>query len=164
MLNETLSWSDLVIKINLAFKCFLMKLAPPPPLNNPTSEKAFLAKNYYENARRVGRDPRGIFRTPNDVSAPLSSSYFSLMMVERVLAEMESIATLGNLSLGKHTGAPTSRIFKPDAARGTVELQESAESQGSCREPDLGHELWCWYYTCCDDWEAGSDRAEDVKW
>jgi dynein light intermediate chain 1 len=73
------------------------KPTPLPPFNNPTPEQAFLAKNYDENARRADRDPRGIFRSPVDPSAPpaaglvgpLGSSTFSLPAVERALAEME---------------------------------------------------------------------------
>lgn len=91
------------------------KPAPLPPLNNPTPEQAFLAKNYDENARRADRDPRGIFRTPTDASAPaaglvgpLGSSSFSLPTVERALAEMEG-NTVGGL--GKRAGAPTSPIL-----------------------------------------------------
>ena len=43
-----------------------MNTQPTPlaPLNNLTPERVFLAKNYYENC-----DPRGILRTPTDVSA-----------------------------------------------------------------------------------------------
>ena len=39
------------------------------PLNNLTPEKAFLAKNPDENARRAFRDLHGIFRTLTDTSA-----------------------------------------------------------------------------------------------
>jgi dynein light intermediate chain 1, cytosolic len=97
---------------------------PLPPLNNPTPEQAFLSKNYDESARRADRDPRGIFRSPVDASAPpaaglvgpLSSSSFSLPTVERALAEMESggsgATTLSaGMSLGKRAGAPTSPII-----------------------------------------------------
>ncbi|KAH9036025.1 dynein light intermediate chain-domain-containing protein [Lactarius deliciosus] len=98
------------------------KPTPLPPLNNPTPEQAFLAKNYDENARRADRDPRGIFRTPTDASAPpaaglvgpLGSSSFSLPTVERALAEMEGSSagtSLGGLGLGKRAGAPTSPIL-----------------------------------------------------
>jgi dynein light intermediate chain 1 len=98
------------------------KPTPLPPLNNPTPEQAFLAKNYDENARRADRDPRGIFRTPTDASAPpsaglvgpLGSSSFSLPTVERALAEMEGSgagASLGGLGLGRRAGAPTSPIL-----------------------------------------------------
>jgi hypothetical protein len=98
-----------------------MQPAPLPPLNNPTPEQAFLLKNYDENARRADRDPRGIFRTPTDASAPpaaglvgpLGSSSFSLPTVERALAEMEgasSGATLGG-GLRRAGGAPTSPIL-----------------------------------------------------
>ncbi|KAH9967043.1 dynein light intermediate chain-domain-containing protein [Lactifluus volemus] len=99
------------------------------PLNNPTPEQAFLAKNYDENARRADRDPRGIFRSPVDPSAPpaaglvgpLGSSSFSLPTVERALAEMEGgggsgggsgAATLSaGVGLGRRSGAPTSPIM-----------------------------------------------------
>ncbi|KAI0252051.1 hypothetical protein BJV78DRAFT_1361192 [Lactifluus subvellereus] len=83
-------------------------------------KQTFLAKNYDENARRADRDPRGIFRSPADPSAPpaaglvgpLGSSSFSVPMVERALAEMESGgsgATTLNVGtgLGKRGGAPS---------------------------------------------------------
>ena len=87
-----------------------------PPINNPSPEQAILTKNYDENARRADRDPRSIFRTPTDASAPraaglvepLGSSSFSLPTVERALAKMEASSmevTLGGLRRG---GAPTS--------------------------------------------------------
>jgi len=89
---------------------------PLPPLNNPTPEQAFLSKNYDENARRADRDPRGIFRTPTDASAPapgivgpLGSSSFSLPTVERALAEMEGASAGATLGGGlRRAGAPTS--------------------------------------------------------
>ncbi|KAF8261673.1 dynein 1 light intermediate chain [Lactarius quietus] len=95
------------------------KPTPLPPLNNPTPEQAFLSKNYDENARRADRDPRGIFRTPNDASAPptaglvgpLGSSSFSLPTVERALAEMEGSSGGATLGLGRRSGAPTSPIL-----------------------------------------------------
>ncbi|KAJ7246530.1 dynein light intermediate chain-domain-containing protein [Mycena haematopus] len=45
---------------------------PPalPPLNNPTPEQAFLAKNYDENAKKPDRDPRAPFATPRTRHAP----------------------------------------------------------------------------------------------
>ncbi|KAH9983550.1 DLIC-domain-containing protein [Russula compacta] len=101
-----------------------LKPTPLPPFNNPTPEQAFLAKNYDENARRADRDPRGMFRSPVDASAPpaaglvgpLGSSSFSLPAVERALAEMEggggSGVTLGaGMGLGRRAGAPTSPII-----------------------------------------------------
>ncbi|KAN0140415.1 hypothetical protein V8E53_001624 [Lactarius tabidus] len=36
------------------------KHTPHPPLNNSTSEQAFLVKNYSENTRRANRDPRNL--------------------------------------------------------------------------------------------------------
>ncbi|KAJ7205946.1 hypothetical protein C8J57DRAFT_1454441 [Mycena rebaudengoi] len=45
---------------------------PPslPPLNNPTPEQAFLAKNFDENANeKPDRDPRGAFRDPAGLRA-----------------------------------------------------------------------------------------------
>jgi len=151
-----------------------MQPTPLPPLNNPTPEQAFLAKNYDENARRADRDPRGIFLTPTDASAapptglvgPLGSSSFSLPTVERAMAEMEGSggtgASLGGLSLGRRADIAYPReCAGPDAARGAAEfLQEPAESQGPRGEPwDLGGEPWC------GTWKAPGDRAEDVgRW
>jgi dynein light intermediate chain 1 len=79
-----------------------MQPTPLPLLNYPTSEQDFLVKNYDEKARRANRDPRGIFRTPTDVSAapaaglvgPLDASSFSLLTVEHAGAPASS--TLGN--------------------------------------------------------------------
>ena len=89
-----------------------MQPMPLPPLNNPTPEQAFLAKNYDENARHADHDPRGIFLTPTVASAPpaarlvgaLGLSSFSLPTAKRVLAEMEG-RSMGGLRRG---GAPTS--------------------------------------------------------
>ena len=44
--------------------------APPRLLNSPTPEQVFLARNYDENAWRTDRNPRRIFLTPTDPSAP----------------------------------------------------------------------------------------------
>ncbi|OSD04587.1 DLIC-domain-containing protein [Trametes coccinea BRFM310] len=73
------------------------KPPPLPPLNNPTPEQIFLAKNYDENAKKPDRDPRGAFRNPNETAAagivgPMGSSSFNLPNVERALTEMESVA------------------------------------------------------------------------
>ncbi|KAJ7075994.1 dynein light intermediate chain-domain-containing protein [Mycena belliarum] len=69
------------------------KPPPLPPLNNPTPEQAFLAKNYDENAKKPDRDPRGAFRDPTDPAralvGPLGIPSFDLPTVDRVLSEME---------------------------------------------------------------------------
>ncbi|KAI9457300.1 dynein light intermediate chain-domain-containing protein [Russula earlei] len=100
-----------------------LKPTPLPQFNNPTPEQAFLAKNYDENTRRADRDPRGMFRSPVDTSAPptaglvgpLGSTSFSLPTVERALAEMEGGSTGTTLGVGmgfsKRAGAPTSPII-----------------------------------------------------
>ncbi|KAJ6515451.1 dynein light intermediate chain-domain-containing protein [Mycena sanguinolenta] len=72
---------------------------PPalPPLNNPTPEQAFLAKNYDENAKKPDRDPRAAFRDSADPTrataglvGPLGGMpSFDLPTVDRVLSEME---------------------------------------------------------------------------
>ncbi|KAJ7437149.1 dynein 1 light intermediate chain [Mycena galericulata] len=69
---------------------------PLPPLNNPTPEQVFLAKNYDENAKKPDRDPRGAFRDPTDAArasaglvGPLGIPSFDLPTVDRVLSEME---------------------------------------------------------------------------
>ncbi|KAF7352424.1 Dynein 1 light intermediate chain [Mycena venus] len=74
-----------------------IKPPPLPPLNNPTPEQAFLAKNYDENAKKPDRDPRGAFRDPADsmrsaagLVGPLGGMpSFDLPTVDRVLSEME---------------------------------------------------------------------------
>ncbi|KAJ6616281.1 dynein light intermediate chain-domain-containing protein [Mycena sp. CBHHK59/15] len=73
-----------------------IKPPPLPPLNNPTLEQAFLAKNYDENAKKPDRDPRGAFRDPADATraaaglvGPLGIPSFDLPTVDRVLSEME---------------------------------------------------------------------------
>lgn len=75
-------------------------LQPPPlpPFNNPIPEQSFLAKNYDENSKRPDRDPRGMFRNPNEstvgagagIVGPLGFSSFSMPNVERALTEMEA--------------------------------------------------------------------------
>ncbi|KAJ7771152.1 dynein light intermediate chain-domain-containing protein [Mycena maculata] len=72
------------------------KPPPLPPLNNPTPEQVFLAKNYDENAKKPDRDPRGAFRDPADPTraaaglvGPLGIPSFDLPTVDRVLSEME---------------------------------------------------------------------------
>ncbi|KAF8258590.1 hypothetical protein EI94DRAFT_1774165 [Lactarius quietus] len=112
---------------------------PTPALNNPTPEQAFLSKNYDENARRADRDPRGIFRTPNDASAPptaglvgpLGSSSFSLPTVERALAEMEGSsggATLGSADARAHRHHLSSEALR---ARRSTSPGTSAVSPGA---------------------------------
>ncbi|KAN0140423.1 hypothetical protein V8E53_001632 [Lactarius tabidus] len=98
-----------------------------PPLNNPTPEQAFFAKNYDENARRADCDPRGIFRTPTAAPAaglvrPLRSSSFSVQTVEHALAEVKgsSDATLGGI--GRPVAAPTSPILGSAASPTQHEL------------------------------------------
>jgi dynein light intermediate chain 1 len=132
-----------------------MQPAPFPPLNNPTPEQAFLLKNYDENARRADRDPRSIFRTPTDASAPpaaglvgpLGLSSFSLPTVERALAEMEgssSGATPGG-GLGC-AGAPTSPIIgdAPSPAQHEV-LQNFFKSLILLMAPGIFSQcIWKW--------------------
>jgi dynein light intermediate chain 1, cytosolic len=43
---------------------------PASTAQQPDARTSLLAKNYDENARRANRDPRGIFRSPVDVSSP----------------------------------------------------------------------------------------------
>ena len=51
--------------LNLTYPLLIPHSRPPfLPLDNPTPERAFLAKSYDENAQRAYRDTRGIFRTP----------------------------------------------------------------------------------------------------
>lgn len=65
-------------------------------------EPAFLAKNYDENAKKPDKDPRGIFRNPNELSGmaaagivgPMGSSSFNLPSVERALVDMEGGLTV----------------------------------------------------------------------
>ncbi|KAH9850830.1 DLIC-domain-containing protein [Lenzites betulinus] len=79
------------------------KPPPLPPLNNPTPEQVFLAKNYDENAKKPDRDPRGAFRNPNETASagivgPMGSSSFNLPNVERALTEMESVAAAAGVN------------------------------------------------------------------
>ncbi|KAH8984242.1 dynein light intermediate chain-domain-containing protein [Lactarius akahatsu] len=85
------------------------KPTPLPPLNNPTPEQAFLAKNYDENARRADRDPRGIFRTPTDASAPPAAGLVGPLGSSWRASSAGT--SLGGLGLGKRAGAPTSPIL-----------------------------------------------------
>ncbi|KAF8213995.1 dynein light intermediate chain-domain-containing protein [Mycena galopus ATCC 62051] len=81
-----------------------VKPSPLPPVNNPTPEQAFLAKNYDENAKKPDRDPRAPFRDPADpmratagLVGPLGGMpSFDLPTVDRVLSEME-IGINGNV-------------------------------------------------------------------
>ncbi|KAI0776200.1 dynein light intermediate chain [Trametes elegans] len=91
------------------------KPPPLPPLNNPTPEQIFLAKNYDENAKKPDRDPRGAFRNPNETASagivgPMGSSSFNLPNVERALTEMESVA-------GANGANPLSLSGSRDTAR-----------------------------------------------
>ncbi|KAH9973042.1 hypothetical protein BGW80DRAFT_1459362 [Lactifluus volemus] len=43
---------------------------PASTAQQPDARTSLLAKNYDENAQRANRDPRGIFRSPVDVSSP----------------------------------------------------------------------------------------------
>ncbi|KAI0065700.1 hypothetical protein BV25DRAFT_1879543 [Artomyces pyxidatus] len=104
-----------------------VKPTPLPPVNNPTPEQAFLAKNYDENSRRTDRDPRGIFRTPTETSTaglvgPLGSSSFALPNVERALTEMEgglSASQTKRLSAARPPSSPTVPTpSSPNAAAG----------------------------------------------
>ncbi|KAK7054113.1 cytoplasmic dynein 1 light intermediate chain 1 [Favolaschia claudopus] len=88
-----------------------IKPTPLPPLNNPTPEQAFLAKNYDENAKRTDRDPRAAFRDSADpmraaagLVGPMGGMpSFDLPTVDRVLSEMET-GINGNIG-----GAPPPR-------------------------------------------------------
>ena len=88
-----------------------------PPLNNPTPEQVFLAKNYDENAKKPDRDPRGAFRNPNETASagivgPMGSSSFNLPNVERALTEMESVAGGAGLNpLAASTARDPSRVL-----------------------------------------------------
>ncbi|KAJ7119485.1 dynein light intermediate chain-domain-containing protein [Mycena epipterygia] len=93
------------------------KPPPLPPLNNPTPEQAFLAKNYDENAKKPDRDPRGAFRDPADPTraaaglvGPLGIPSFDLPTVDRVLSEMEiGIGGSGGGASAPRGGASTRR-------------------------------------------------------
>ncbi|KAJ6560463.1 dynein light intermediate chain-domain-containing protein [Mycena capillaripes] len=100
-----------------------VKPPPLPPLNNPTPEQAFLAKNYDENAKKPDRDPRGAFRDPADAMrgaaglvGPLGGMpSFDLPTVDRVLSEME-IGIGGSAnggSAGSGAGAPRAPTRRP---------------------------------------------------
>ncbi|KAI0258485.1 dynein light intermediate chain-domain-containing protein [Gloeopeniophorella convolvens] len=104
------------------------KPPPLPPLNNPTPEQAFLAKNYDENARRADRDPRGIFRSPTDAPAaglvgPLGASSFSLPTVERALAEMEHNAGTASASASASGASKRPAGLASPTAGGTGQIQ-----------------------------------------
>ncbi|TBU33085.1 dynein light intermediate chain [Dichomitus squalens] len=123
------------------------KPPPLPPLNNPTPEQVFLAKNYDENAKNPNRDPRGAFRNPNETASagivgPMGSSSFTLPNVERALTEMESSAAAGtsplNVSVGNdparklasRTGArpPPSTLSVPTAGAAILGRSTSSTS------------------------------------
>ncbi|KAJ7852316.1 dynein 1 light intermediate chain [Mycena leptocephala] len=97
-----------------------MKPPPLPPLNNPTPEQAFLAKNYDENAKKPDRDPRGAFRDPTDPRAaaglvgPLGGMpSFDLPTVDRVLSEMVEIGSGGSAGAGGAPRAPAAATQRP---------------------------------------------------
>ncbi|PIL37380.1 hypothetical protein GSI_01074 [Ganoderma sinense ZZ0214-1] len=99
------------------------KPPPLPPLNNPTPEQVFLAKNYDENAKNPNRDPRGAFRNPNETASagivgPMGSSSFNLPNVERALTEMEgSAAPTANPLNMSVAGEPARKLASRTAAR-----------------------------------------------
>ena len=96
---------------------------PLPPLNNPTPEQVFLAKNYDENAKNPNRDPRGAFRNPNETAStgivgPMGSSSFNLPNVERALTEMEgSAAATANPLNTSVAGDPARKLASRAATR-----------------------------------------------
>ncbi|KAI0720370.1 dynein light intermediate chain [Cerioporus squamosus] len=123
------------------------KPPPLPPLNNPTPEQVFLAKNYDENAKNPNRDPRGAFRNPNETTStgivgPMGSSSFNLPNVERALTEMEGSAAASasplNMSvagdpsrkLASRTGArqPPSNLSVPTSAAALAHARGNAPS------------------------------------
>lgn len=84
----------------LTYCLMLLCLVQPPelpPLIEPIPEQVFLAKHYEEFAKKPDKDPRGAFRTVNEVGSnnvglvgPMGSSSFHLPSVEKILAEMDS--------------------------------------------------------------------------
>lgn len=90
------------------------KSPPLPPINNPTPEQAFLAKNYDENSKKPNQDPRSAFRNPTEsasagIVGPLGSSSFNLPNVERALTEMET-GIGGGVTAGGVTLGPSANV------------------------------------------------------
>ncbi|RDX53841.1 dynein light intermediate chain [Lentinus brumalis] len=118
------------------------KPPPLPPLNNPTPEQVFLAKNYDENAKNPNRDPRGAFRNPNETTSagivgPMGSSSFNLPNVERALTEMEGSAAASanplNMSVaGEPSRKPPSRTG-PRAQPSNLSVPTSAAALAHAR-------------------------------
>jgi len=95
--------------IDYNFYLFLQH-PPLPPINNPTPEQAFLAKNFDENSKKPNQDPRNVFRNPTEnagagIVGPLGSSSFNLPNVERALTEMETGIGGGDPAAGTNLGA-----------------------------------------------------------
>ncbi|KAJ7853861.1 hypothetical protein B0H13DRAFT_2579942 [Mycena leptocephala] len=133
------------------FSALVPDQAPPlPPLNNPTPEQAFLAKNYDENAKKPDRDPRGAFRDPTDPRAaaglvgPLGGMpSFDLPTVDRVLSEMVEIGSGGSAGAGGAPRAPaaaTNGLLDSHRARrrlgSRVRLRRGRAKPDSGREPN----------------------------
>ena len=119
-----------------AYPLRLLAPQPPPlpPLNNPTPEQVFLAKNYDENAKNPNRDPRGAFRNPNETAAagivgPMGSSSFNLPNVERALTEMEGSVGPGG------AGALNASVIGGGAGVGGVGDRKAAPGRAGARMP-----------------------------
>lgn len=118
------------------------KPPPLPPVNNPTPEQAFLAKNYDENSKKPDRDPRGAFRNPNETVAtgivgPMGSISFALPNVERALTEMEGVAGGGGSTLGTNGGgdAAARKLTTRPAARMQTSTLAVPMAQSTSRSP-----------------------------
>ncbi|KAJ6490435.1 dynein light intermediate chain-domain-containing protein [Mycena vulgaris] len=110
------------------------KPTPLPPLNNPTPELTFLAKNYDENAKKPDRDPRGAFRDPASAGparalvGPLGIPSFDLPTVDRVLSEMET-------GIGGSASASTSAPRAPASPRPAGLAPTTSPRQGGSPTP-----------------------------
>ena len=88
-----------------------------------TQRRTSLSRDELRRERATDRDPHGIFRTPTDVPTPptaallgpLGSSSFWQPAVEAALEGIGTDVALGNLSLGRRAGAPTSSITRVPA-------------------------------------------------
>ncbi|KAJ7797310.1 dynein light intermediate chain-domain-containing protein [Mycena olivaceomarginata] len=132
-----------------------VKPPPLPPLNNPTPEQAFLAKNYDENAKKPDRDPRGAFRDPADHTRAAAAGLvgplggmpsFDLPTVDRVLAEMETGINGGPTQVpmpfdqstrSSKTGAG-GNVRRPPALGGTNGSPRQPSGPPSASSPTVG--------------------------